>query len=225
MSKFTTCVTPLMSKPRAATSVANIKGHSLSTNFFNADSRSFCCLSPCTLTVPNPKFQNVLESISTRRFVLAKATTRAPGDNELNKSYMCLCFSSSWALMKRCVTALFALSSPASAPSPPPRKTRVAACFFFLSDASSSFASSRASPESPRLAPSARNAPASLRTDLGHVAVKSVVWRPAPTFSCSAGAAGTAANTSRSCGSKPMSSMRSASSRVTTKHAFKMTAF
>ena len=212
MSKFTTCVTPLMSKPRAATSVANIKGHSLSENFLSAASRSFCALSPCTAHVPKPKSQNVLDNISTRRLVLAKATTRAPSGRFDNRSYMCLSFSSSCALMNFCVTALFALSSPARSEnaSPPPRNTRVAACFFFVFRSASSAALAAARPS-----PSARKAPASLRTDLGHVAVNSVVWRPAPTASVSAGARGTDANTSRSCGSKPMSSMRSASSRVT----------
>ena len=36
MSKLITCVTPLMSRPRAATSVANISGASFAMNFASA---------------------------------------------------------------------------------------------------------------------------------------------------------------------------------------------
>mmetsp|Transcript_5328 Transcript_5328/g.19998 ORF Transcript_5328/g.19998 Transcript_5328/m.19998 type:complete len:274 (-) Transcript_5328:516-1337(-) len=214
MSKLTTCVTPLMSSPRAATSVANIRGHSLSVNFFSASSRSFCCLSPCTAHVPNPWFQKVFDNISTRRLVFANATTRLPSGKFTNNSYMCLSFSSSWALMNFCVTDLFALSSPASAPSPPPRKTRTAACLFFVS----------AWPSSP-LVPSAKKVDASFRTALGQVAVKRVVCRPAPTACVSVGTFGTSRNTSFSCGSNPMSNMRSASSRVIMKQFCRLKLF
>ena len=47
-------LTPLISSPRAATSVANMYGHSLLTKDASAASRSLCCLSPCTAQVEKP---------------------------------------------------------------------------------------------------------------------------------------------------------------------------
>ena len=134
---------------------------------------------------------------------------------------MCLSFSSSVALMKRCVTDLFAASSaPSSAPSPPPKKIFTAPVG--ASSASFSFAAPPVGTGSaPPIGTGAKNLAAILRTALGHVAVKRRVCRPSPSVrdaSSTRVGGGAASNTSRSWGSKPMSSMRSASSRTTWWH-------
>mmetsp|Transcript_13031 Transcript_13031/g.27411 ORF Transcript_13031/g.27411 Transcript_13031/m.27411 type:complete len:300 (-) Transcript_13031:656-1555(-) len=182
MSKLTTCVTPLMSKPRAATSVATSMEHSRDTNLRSDASRSCCCLSPCTAQVEKPSCQNNLATKSTRRLVLAKMTTDAVSkSSEHRKLYSSLSFTSSWASMKVCLMALLATSSPSAVPSP----MNISAVSSLLR----------------------MNLEATFRTALGQVAVKKRV--------CREDMGGRAAVICLSCGSNPMSSIRSASSSTT----------
>mmetsp|Transcript_24514 Transcript_24514/g.58550 ORF Transcript_24514/g.58550 Transcript_24514/m.58550 type:complete len:359 (+) Transcript_24514:41-1117(+) len=151
MSKLTTCVTPGISRPRAATSVANISGHSSAVKRRSADSRSACCLSPCTPHVPKPSFQKTFSSMSTRRLVLAKQMTREPSPRSHRNLYSFASLTSSVACMKTCVTEVLASSS---ASGDVPMKTcRVFAVRSMV--------------------------PASCRTDLGQVAVNMTVCLPA----------------------------------------------
>mmetsp|Transcript_16382 Transcript_16382/g.33769 ORF Transcript_16382/g.33769 Transcript_16382/m.33769 type:complete len:247 (+) Transcript_16382:271-1011(+) len=188
MSKLITWVTPLMSSPLAATSVATRMEHSLETNLRSAASRSCCCLSPCTAQVEKPSCQKSFATTSTRRFVLAKITTEAFSSSLQRMSYNFLSFMSSWASTNVCLTALLATSSPSAVPSP--RK---------ISTVSSS---------------ALMNFLATFRTALGHVAVKKSV--------CLDSFAGRAAVICLSCGSNPMSNIRSASSKTTKWQSFRV---
>mmetsp|Transcript_80097 Transcript_80097/g.206121 ORF Transcript_80097/g.206121 Transcript_80097/m.206121 type:complete len:215 (-) Transcript_80097:1004-1648(-) len=166
---------PLMSSPRAATSVAAMSATLPLRKLSRASSRWRWSLSPWMATTLVPSRLKSRSSWSHMRLVPQKMSPRRSGglptrcSRSAAVSRLILSFPTICTI---CVMSAFALSS-----------SRLPICTWYGRFRKSS---------------------ASFRTSFGHVAVKKSVWRWL----------GTSRKILRICGSKPMSSIRSASSRT-----------
>mmetsp|Transcript_27282 Transcript_27282/g.78374 ORF Transcript_27282/g.78374 Transcript_27282/m.78374 type:complete len:248 (+) Transcript_27282:368-1111(+) len=194
--------TPGMSRPREATSVATSTPRSAlllavsARNFSSASSRTHCSLLLWIARhqMPRPLPWSILSTSSQRHFMLVKTMAVSPGPSSfLISSFRRAGFSSGSITFTTCFTLVFAVStSPAS---PCPIRTCTGALAIRLR--------------------------AERSTSLGHVAVKKSVWRQrpavlplAPPPSSGFPGLGHMPTISRMSASKPMSSIRSASSNT-----------
>ena len=179
-----------MSRPRCATSVAMSSGCSPSLNCCSTQSRSSCDLSPWSVSAGQPSTRSSLVSMSHRRLDEAKTRMREPSIVSSSSSISRGSFCASSHRSTRCV--MLSLALPPSSSAPPTSTMTVGG----------------APPPPPLVAPPARTLLASACTSAGHVALNMSVCRSARMC----------ARMAASCCSKPMSSIRSASSSTKNVH-------
>ena len=223
MSQFTTCSSPVMSKPRPATSVATSTGDLPLLKSFNAWSRLSCLSSPCSVMHFSPCRLSMSPTKFTVLILFANTSTRLLlRASFFRSSVMCfrslrpfLCSAQTWTVW----STLRSPAAPPSAASLPPAAIAVVASLDRL-------------PPSPLLSAAsiltiagfgASHVLATARTPLGKVALNIKVCRPGrlpmpgsatDSLPWSRSFRGSASRICSSCSANPSASMRSASSNT-----------